>query len=97
MTRGVLGLIRLYQRVVSPYWPGTCRYLPTCSEYAREAVEGLGPWVGGWLALRRLLRCHPMGGSGYDPVPLPHDLSEIDGGDLAPATADVSGGIPKNH
>ncbi len=73
MTRVLLALIRLYQRVLSPYWPGFCRYLPTCSEYAREAVEVLGPWRGGWLALRRLLRCHPLGGTGFDPVPVPQE------------------------
>ncbi len=68
MKRAVLGLIRLYHTVLSPYWPGTCRYTPTCSHYAREAVERLGPWRGSLLALRRLLRCRPFGGSGYDPV-----------------------------
>lgn len=68
------GLIRLYQWVVSPLLPASCRYLPTCSQYAVEAVAAHGALRGGWLALRRVTRCHPWGGSGYDPVPpaIPH-------------------------
>jgi len=63
------GLIRLYQLTVSPLLPPRCRYLPSCSDYAAEAIATHGaPW-GAWLTLRRLLRCHPWGGSGYDPVP----------------------------
>lgn len=64
-------LIRAYQLVISPLLPASCRYLPSCSAYAAEALELHGPVRGGWLALRRLLRCHPWGGSGYDPVPRP--------------------------
>ncbi|MBX6324385.1 MAG: membrane protein insertion efficiency factor YidD, partial [Rhodospirillaceae bacterium] len=64
-----LALIRLYQYLLSPLLPKSCRYLPTCSEYAAEAVTTHGVLRGGWLALRRLLRCHPWGGAGYDPVP----------------------------
>jgi putative membrane protein insertion efficiency factor len=63
------GLIRLYQLFISPALPPRCRYLPTCSEYAAEAIGRHGAASGLWLALRRLLRCHPWGGSGYDPVP----------------------------
>ena len=63
------GLIRLYQLFVSPLLPPGCRYLPTCSEYAAEAIAHHGAARGSWLTLRRLLRCHPWGGSGYDPVP----------------------------
>ncbi len=69
MRRLSLGLIRLYQMFLSPYWPATCRYSPSCSFYAHEAVARYGSWKGGWLALRRLARCHPLGRSGYDPVP----------------------------
>lgn len=61
--------IVFYQRFVSPFTPPTCRFTPTCSEYARQAIAKHGPLKGLWLALRRILRCHPWGGSGYDPVP----------------------------
>ena len=61
--------IRLYQICMSPFLAPRCRYLPTCSDYAQEALTEHGPLAGGWLALRRLCRCHPLGGSGYDPVP----------------------------
>jgi putative membrane protein insertion efficiency factor len=63
------GLIRLYQLFVSPLLLPSCRYLPSCSEYAAEAIATHGAVKGGALAARRLLRCHPWGGSGYDPVP----------------------------
>lgn len=63
-------LIKFYQVCISPLKGGpTCRYTPTCSQYALEAFKKYGPFKGGWLALRRILRCHPWGGSGYDPVP----------------------------
>jgi uncharacterized protein len=63
------GLIRGYQLLISPVLGPNCRYLPSCSEYAAEAVERHGALAGGWLAVKRLARCHPWGGSGYDPVP----------------------------
>ncbi len=69
MRRVVIGLIRLYQRVVSPMTPASCRYLPTCSQYAVEAVAKYGVPKGGYLAVRRILRCHPLHEGGYDPVP----------------------------
>jgi putative membrane protein insertion efficiency factor len=72
MKRLVLAVIRVYQRWLSPLKRRpTCRFLPTCSEYAREAVEIHGAGKGTLLALRRILRCHPFGASGYDPVKLP--------------------------
>lgn len=64
-----LQAIRLYQRLLSPYSAGACRFSPSCSQYAREAIERHGVARGAWLAARRLLRCHPLGKSGYDPVP----------------------------
>lgn len=64
--------IRLYQYFLSPLIGPTCRFAPSCSEYAAEAIERFGVLRGGWLALRRLARCHPWGGSGYDPVPDAH-------------------------
>lgn len=62
-------LIRFYQVCISPYKPPTCRFTPTCSEYALQAFRKWGPFKGLYLTVRRLLRCHPWGGSGYDPVP----------------------------
>lgn len=61
--------IRFYQTCISPYTPPSCRFVPTCSEYARQAIAKHGPLKGLFLAVRRILRCNPWGGSGYDPVP----------------------------
>jgi putative membrane protein insertion efficiency factor len=69
LNRMLRGLIRLYQLVLSPALPPRCRYLPTCSDYALEALLSHGVPRGLWLALRRIARCHPWSGSGYDPVP----------------------------
>jgi hypothetical protein len=65
----LLGAIRVYQNTVGPALPRACRFEPTCSRYAYTAVERHGALRGAWLALRRLARCQPFGGSGYDPVP----------------------------
>lgn len=65
----VILLIRGYQLLLSPWLPPSCRYQPTCSVYAIEAMERHGLLKGGWLAARRIGRCHPWGDSGYDPVP----------------------------
>jgi putative membrane protein insertion efficiency factor len=65
----VLAIIRFYQRAISPMLPPSCRFQPTCSEYACEAVDKYGILKGGRLAIWRILRCNPFGGSGYDPVP----------------------------
>ena len=62
-------MIRGYQLWVSPLLPAACRYYPTCSAYAIEALEKYGPVTGSWLALRRIARCHPFHAGGYDPVP----------------------------
>ena len=70
MKRILVRLIRFYQRSISPGLPPRCRFIPTCSQYALEAVEKYGAVKGGWLALRRFLRCHPFyKGPLYDPVP----------------------------
>lgn len=61
--------IKLYQYCISPLFPPACRYSPTCSQYAIEALKKHGPIKGLWLSLKRICRCHPWGGSGYDPVP----------------------------
>lgn len=62
-------LVRTYQLSLASLWPGSCRFHPSCSAYAMEAIKTHGGWRGGLLAARRLLRCHPFGGAGYDPVP----------------------------
>ncbi len=61
--------IRFYQKAISPHFPPTCRYQPTCSHYTLEAIQTHGAIKGMWMGLRRISRCHPWGGSGYDPVP----------------------------
>lgn len=61
--------IRFYQLCISPLFPAACRFTPTCSQYAIEALRRHGPFRGSLLAIRRICRCHPWGGSGYDPVP----------------------------
>lgn len=65
----LIGLVQAYRYLVSPVLGPSCRYLPTCSDYAREALALHGPWRGTLLAVRRVARCHPWGGWGYDPVP----------------------------
>ena len=69
MKGAALAAIGLYQRTVSPYLPSRCRFQPTCSHYCHEAVQRHGLLRGGWLAVKRLARCRPFGGKGYDPVP----------------------------
>lgn len=61
--------VKFYQHCISPLKPSCCRYTPTCSEYAVQALRKYGPLKGSWLALKRILSCHPWGGSGYDPIP----------------------------
>lgn len=62
-------LIKIYQLIISPWLGPKCRYTPTCSHYASEALKKYGVFKGLWLAIKRIARCHPWGGSGYDPVP----------------------------
>lgn len=63
------GIILFYQKVISPLLPARCRYTPTCSEYAMQAIKKHGPWQGGKLTIKRILNCHPWSGEGHDPVP----------------------------
>lgn len=67
--RFLLALLRFYKREISPHLPPSCRYVPTCSEYAMQAIQKYGALKGGYLAIRRILRCHPFHPGGYDPVP----------------------------
>ena len=69
LTKLLVWPIRFYQMAISPHFPAACRYTPTCSQYAIEALRKYGPLKGLWLAAKRILRCHPWGGLGYDPVP----------------------------
>ncbi len=62
-------LVRIYQILISPALPAHCRFAPSCSEYAMDAISDLGAAQGSWLAIRRVIKCHPWGGHGYDPVP----------------------------
>jgi putative membrane protein insertion efficiency factor len=69
MRSGLVMVIGLYRRWLSPLKPACCRYIPTCSDYAQQALTSHGVRAGGLLVVRRVCRCHPWGGSGYDPVP----------------------------
>ena len=74
INRAVTGFLRAgvwaYRLTLGPFLGGHCRFVPTCSQYALDAVEARGPWVGAWLGLRRICRCHPLGGpGGFDPAP----------------------------
>ena len=69
LARPLLGVVWIYSKLISPLIGNHCRYQPSCSAYAAEALRSHGGFRGGWLALRRLSRCHPWGGSGFDPVP----------------------------
>ncbi|OYD16865.1 membrane protein insertion efficiency factor YidD [candidate division WOR-3 bacterium JGI_Cruoil_03_51_56] len=69
ITKAIRFLIQFYQYTLGTVLPDSCRFYPTCSEYAIQAIEKHGPAKGTWLAIKRILRCHPWGGFGYDPVP----------------------------
>ena len=69
MKRALISLIRFYKRAISPYMPQACRFTPTCSEYAVQAIERYGALKGLWLSIWRVLRCNPFCKGGYDPVP----------------------------
>ena len=72
----LLLLIKGYRNFISPLFPPSCRFQPTCSQYALEAIASHGSIRGSWLAVRRILRCHPFHPGGYDPVPLPDKSSD---------------------
>lgn len=72
MKRVLIALVRGYARFISPFTAPSCRFFPSCSEYAEEALRRHGTLRGSWLALRRILRCHPFCPGGYDPVPPRH-------------------------
>jgi putative membrane protein insertion efficiency factor len=65
----IISLVNIYKWTISPFFPGACRYTPTCSSYMIEAVKKYGAFKGTWLGLKRIGRCHPWGGHGHDPVP----------------------------
>ena len=69
LSKFLIGLIRIYQKFISPLKPPTCRFYPTCSHYGLEAVKRFGPLKGSWLTIKRLLKCHPFHPGGIDPVP----------------------------
>lgn len=69
LSRLLIALIRFYKHYISPLTPPACRYTPTCSQYTLEAIQKYGALSGSWLGIKRICRCHPWGGSGYDPVP----------------------------
>ena len=83
MRKIFIGLIRIYQYAISPYLPPSCRYTPTCSSYSVEAINRFGIFRGGWMALRRVGRCHPWHEAGYDPVP-GSDLDKSEQQDIEP-------------
>lgn len=87
LARPLIGLVRAYRVAVSPWLGTNCRFQPSCSEYALQALAAHGAFRGGALAVRRIARCHPWGGSGYDPVPGANDdareIAGKDGGDDA--------------
>ena len=73
--RILISIVRFYQVAISSWTPASCRFTPTCSSYAIDAIREHGSVRGGWLALRRIGRCHPWGGFGFDPVPVPEGRS----------------------
>ena len=94
LARGVVAGLRLYQDAVSPRRGQTCRFGPTCSAYAIEAVERFGLARGSWLAVRRLSKCHPFHTGGYDPVPAAYDGVGPEPTRIVSGDAVASGGTP---
>lgn len=71
LSKPFIWIVRFYQGAISPLFPASCRYTPTCSHYTIEALQKHGVLKGGWMAIKRIASCHPWGGQGYDPVPEP--------------------------
>ncbi|MDH3737545.1 MAG: membrane protein insertion efficiency factor YidD [Alphaproteobacteria bacterium] len=86
------GLIIAYRYGLSPVLGANCRYAPSCSAYAQEAIDVHGPWTGSWLAVKRVSRCHPWGGAGYDPVPVVRSCNHDHGSAPLPAVAKLPEG-----
>lgn len=98
-SRLLLTIIKGYQTLISPLLPARCRYYPTCSEYGKTAVIWHGPARGGWLAVKRICRCHPLGGHGIDFVPLPlykHIFTPLSDSIVSRETATVERGVFKD-
>ncbi|HYB51813.1 MAG TPA: membrane protein insertion efficiency factor YidD [Burkholderiaceae bacterium] len=93
MTRALLLALRAYRFALSPWLGNQCRFAPTCSQYAIEAIERHGPWRGCLLAARRLLRCHPWHAGGWDPVP---DGAFAGSGRCAGGECGHEGSVPRN-
>ena len=74
----IVGLVKFYQAAISPWLGKSCRYSPTCSQYMIEAVKEWGPLKGSWMGIKRIGRCHPWGGDGYDPVPKKNTETNIE-------------------
>jgi hypothetical protein len=91
LQRALLTAIRFYQRALSPLSPPTCRFTPSCSEYTAQAISLHGSLRGCWLGLRRIVRCHPFGSSGFDPVPPLSGRSAVV--DPPPDSAEVRPGL----
>ncbi len=81
LAKPLLGLVWLYRKGISPMLGVNCRFQPSCSEYSVEALRRHGAFKGGWLMLKRISRCHPWGGSGYDPVPEVPAAEQVDESD----------------
>ncbi|MEX1364596.1 MAG: membrane protein insertion efficiency factor YidD [Nannocystaceae bacterium] len=87
VARLMVGIIRVYQRFVSPMLGPRCRFYPSCSGYACDALHQHGALRGSWLSARRIARCHPFHPGGYDPVPAPHQPAGVLAGDSSPETS----------
>ena len=91
MKRLLLAALRVYQTVLSPWLGNQCRFYPTCSEYARQAVEAHGSLRGSGLAVKRLCKCHPWHPGGFDPVPLPDEPTSVQNKPITLSSGGVAG------